>query len=942
MTSKLKPLAQSFARFATSVTLPIAFLAASCPFTAYADTSQSNQSTAPSMSPSTTSVSVAPVAALQDGRRSDFIMGADVSELYALEQAHKKFYDSNNVQENCLQILKNHGINWIRIRLWNDPTNALGQPLGGGDNNLATDIAIAKQAKALGLKIFLDFQYSDFWADPGKQNKPKAWANDSGSALENDIYNFTYDTLKTMNAQGVLPNMVQIGNEINNGILWPDGESAVAAAPLLQKAAAAVRAADPHVNDPNKKIKIVLHLAGDASGSVGTFTSDLNTWTTGSTAVDFDVIGISYYPYYHGTVAQDATILDTLASTYHKPVIVAETSEGWTLAQGDNTINTFDQNSAYAAGYTPTVQGQAEEIRDVINNVANVPDNMGLGMFYWGADWLPGDQTGWTSGQGSSWENQALFDFTGHALPSMNVFNLVRTSKVTPPSNFISADPVTVTTSVGGTLNLPSTVEGQYSDGYYRLTSVSSWDTSTADLSTPGVYTVYGTIGNNPKAASAIVTVEPAQPKNYVVNPGLENGTAGWTSSNPTVAEPVSGGNITPHTGSSDIHYWSASAFSNDTVSQTLTGIPNGTYTLSVWAEGSASGSTVPYLYASGYDASDASATETEKFSPSGWNIWKQYSIQVTVTSGQCTIGVNFNGGAGDWGDVDDFYFGLPIQLSSATQTQPVTAYAPNGTALTSNASIAANTPYVTLSCPTPGATIYYTTDGSDPENPTSTSVTNVYTGPIQISSNTQLKVYAVAPGYEQSSTSTYDLTTNDTTSLVPNGGFNEQGILSPWTLTGVQEGTDNSTYVFDATQDSTPGDVYEGSGEFHYWSSNSYSFTLSQKVTGLANGVYDLSVESAGANNMTLQSDGRATNNPSVATITLSAKTPFTRCSTNIMNEGTAENGWNQWNQFVLHDIIVTDGTCTISFTVNGSANYWGYLDDVKLVKVDSLPSSM
>ncbi|GMA63815.1 glycosyl hydrolase 53 family protein [Alicyclobacillus fastidiosus] len=927
-------------RATIATTLSVAFLMTACPLTSYADVSNPGRGAATNTT-NPNSVSVAPVPALQNGQRSDFIMGADVSELYALEQANKKFYDSDGLQENCLQILKNHGVNYIRLRLWNDPTNALGQPLGGGNDDLAADISIAKQAKALGMKVLLDFQYSDFWADPGEQNKPKAWANDHGTALQNDIYNFTYNTLKTMNAQGVLPNMVQIGNEINNGILWPDGESATAAAPLLQKAASAVRAADPNANDPNRKIKIVLHLAGDSSGSVGTFTSDLNTWTTGSTAVDFDVIGISYYPYYHGTMAQDSNILDTLASMYHKPVIVAETSEGWTLAQGDNTINTFDQNAAYTAGYTPTPQGQAEEIRDVINNVANVPNDMGLGMFYWGSDWLPGDATGWTAGQGSSWENQALFDFNGHALPSMNVFNLVRTSNTTPPSNFVSADPVTVSTSVGGTLTLPSTVEGQYSDGYYKQTAVSSWDTSTADLSKPGVYTVYGTILGDPKAASAIVTVQPDQPKNLVTNPGFENGADGWTSSDASVAAPATGGNITPHTGTSDIHYWSADAFSNDTVSQTITGLPDGTYTLSVWGEGSASGSAVPFLYASGYDATDPSATVQQNFTPSGWNVWKQYRVQVTVTSGQCTIGVNFNGAPGDWGDVDDLYFGLPPVSSTATQTQAVTAYAPDGTALQSDATVPANTPYITLSSPTPGATIYYTTDGSEPGDTTSSSVTNVYTGRVQIGANTELKVYAVAPGYSQSTVTTYDLTTNDATSnsAIQNGGFNQQGSLSPWTLSGVTEGTDNSTYAFDATQDSTPGVVYEGSGQFKYWSSKSYSFTLSQKVTGLENGVYTLSAESAGANNMLLNSDGMATNDPSLATLTLSAQTPIGKRSTNVINEGVAANGWNQWNEFDVNDIYVTDGTCTISFTATGSPNYWGYLDDVKLVRTGILP---
>ncbi|WP_054971189.1 chitobiase/beta-hexosaminidase C-terminal domain-containing protein [Alicyclobacillus ferrooxydans] len=329
-----------------------------------------------------------------------------------------------------------------------------------------------------------------------------------------------------------------------------------------------------------------------------------------------------------------------------------------------------------------------------------------------------------------------------------------------------------------------------------------------------------------------------------------------------------------------------------------------------------------------------------QKFTPSGWNVWKQYSIPVTVTSGQVTIGVNFNGAAGDWGDADDFYFGLPPVSSTAIQTKAVTAYAPNGTVLSSDSTIPANTPYITLSSPTPDAVIYYTTDGSEPGNTTASSVTDVYTGPIRISANTELKVYAIAPGYSQSTVTTYHLTTNDTSSssLVQNGGFNQQGVLSPWTLSGVPEGTDNATYAFDATQDSTPGVVYEGAGQFKYWAAKSYTFTLSQKVTGLSNGVYTLSAESAGGNNMVLSSTGRATNDPGIATIMLSAETALGTKSKNVINEGTAANGWNQWNQFRVNDIYVMDGSCTISFTVSGGPNYWGYLDDIKLLKVSDL----
>lgn len=880
-------------------------------------------------------ISVAPVTALQGGQRSDFIMGADVSELYELEKHNKKFYDTDDIEKSALQILKNHGVNYIRLRLWNDPTDAFGDPIGGGNNDLAKDIVIAKKAKALGINVLLDFHYSDFWADPGKQNKPKAWTNDTGETLQNDVYDFTYNTLTAMKAQGVLPQMVQIGNEINSGLLWPDGNSAANAAPFLQKAAAAVRAADPNASDPTNKINIMVHIAGNSSGSTGTFTSDLDTWTSNTTAVDFDIIGISDYPYWHGTMVQNATILNTLAATYNKPVVVAETAYAWTLAAGDETINNFDQTNAYTAGYAPTPQGQAAAMRDVISNLANVPSNMGLGVFYWGADWLPGDETGWIADQGSGWENQALFDFTGHALPSMDVFNKVRTSSATPGSDFVSADPVIVSTTVNDILNLPATVQGIYSDGFYKSTTVTSWVYSAVDLTTPGVYTAHGTIGSDANAATAIVTVQTALPPNLVTNPGLESGTTGWTSSNTSIAHPQGGGS-NPNSGTNAVHFWNGSAFNGVTVSQTIYGLPDGTYTLSVYGEGDAKGSMdVPYLYAEGYDISNASATVTQNFTPTGWNVFKQYSITVNVTSGQCTIGVNFNGAGNAWGDADDFYFGLPsAAVSVNTKVQPVTASAPDGTPLANGALIPANNPYITLSTVTPSATIFFTTDGSEPGYSSNSSITKIYAGPIKIAANTVLKTYASAPGYSNSSLSSNNLIADYTTTdaLVPDGNFElAADTLGAWQLNGVTEVNEHDK--FGVVQSSS--DVFEGTGGFKYYSTNNYEFTLSQKVTGLTNGIYTLSAESRGGNNSVIDATGRASNDPSQATLTLSAQTQTPQGSANVINQY-----WNVWNKPIINNIYVTDGTCTITFTADGSAGYWGFLDNVMLFKTANLPS--
>ncbi|WEK53580.1 MAG: glycosyl hydrolase 53 family protein [Candidatus Cohnella colombiensis] len=850
------------------------------------------------------------VSALQNGARNDFIMGVDVSELYEMEKNNKKYYDTDGTELSALAILQKHGVNYIRLRLWNDPTDAFGNPIGGGNTDLASVIATAKEAKTLGMKVLLDFHYSDFWADPGTQTKPKAWTNANDTQLQANVYNFTYNALMAMQATGALPDMVQIGNEINSGLLWTNGNTAAKAAPFLQKASAAVRAADP-------SIKIMIHLAGSSSGSVSSFTSNFNTWTSGPTLVDFDIIGISYYPYWHGTMAQNATIMNSLAATYGKQVVVAETSYAWTLDEGDSQLNVFSQTQANTSGYIPTPQGQAMEIRDVINNVANVPNSMGLGLFYWGGIWLPGEDTGWKTGYGSGWENQALFDYDGKALPSIDVFNLVRTSTTVVPSLLSSAETYYATVNVGGTLSLPSTVSGRYSDGYYKTATVSSWNTSGVNLQTPGIYTAFGTINGVAGVATAVVTVQPVQPSNLVTNAGLESGATGWTINSPFAAK--SNANDA-HSGTYALHF-SASSTAK-TATQTISGLTSGTsYTFTVWAQayGTSTGADV-FLYATGYDSSDASAVLKQNVSFANWGEWKKYSITVPVTSSSVTIGVSVKGTTAFYGDFDDFYFGLPAAPADpSTQVKSVVANAADG------ATVPGSAKSITLSSDTPGAVIYYTTNGDTPNYASGSSTTQYYAGPIAIDGNTTIKAYAVKPGYVSSNVTTYSLKAGyaSSTTLVPDGEFETFGELGVWTISGVAH-ANTATDTFDV-DGSAP---FAGANGFHYFSSNAYSFTLTQRVTGLSNGVYTLTAYSSGQSNASTGADGYYTNNAAAA-IELSATTPASSKSANVINQG-----WNIWQPFSVNNAIVTDGTLTITFSVAGSAGYWGYLDHVSLTR--------
>src|SRR5690625_619441 len=362
---------------------------------------------------------------------NDFIKGADISTLDQLESQGAKFYE-NGVEKDVMQILKDHGINYIRLRLWNDPYDMYGNPYGAGNTDLDTVISLAKRAQHLDMKFLLDFHYSDFWADPGKQNKPKAWENLTFNDLETELYNYTKDVMNQLTLEGVIPDMVQIGNELNSGMLWPDGKSWGEGGGEFDRLATLLKAGIDGVKDSNagNNIEIMLHLADGGDNDVFRWWFDEIT----SRNVDFDVIGVSYYPYWHGSLNDLQYNLDNISQHYNKDVIVVETAYGQTIANGDALENAFTAVEEQIAGYPATVQGQKDYLRDLINVISNVPENKGAGMFYWEPAWIPIDGAGWAtqSGmayideytvEGNEWENQALFDFNGNVLDSLNVFN---------------------------------------------------------------------------------------------------------------------------------------------------------------------------------------------------------------------------------------------------------------------------------------------------------------------------------------------------------------------------------------------------------------------------------------------------------------------------------------------------------------------------------------
>lgn len=244
------------------------------------------------------------------------IIGADISFLPELEAKGIKFSD-NGVEKDVLEILNDHGFNYIRLRLFVDPANDSGYSPGKGFCDLSHTLQMAKRIKKAGMKFLLDFHYSDTWADPGKQFKPAAWKNLNFSDLSKKVFDYTTDVLFALKAQGTMPDMVQTGNEINHGIIWPDGnvQHLDHLAVLLNAGMAAVKKADP-------SIITLLHVALGGQNSESEFFID-NMINRG---VNFDVIGESYYPKWHGTLQDLETNLHLLTKKYNKPVIVAEYS----------------------------------------------------------------------------------------------------------------------------------------------------------------------------------------------------------------------------------------------------------------------------------------------------------------------------------------------------------------------------------------------------------------------------------------------------------------------------------------------------------------------------------------------------------------------------------------------------------------------------------------
>ncbi len=379
------------------------------------------------------SLRVEPVDSLSE----DFIFGMDASQVPSLEQSGVKYYDFDGTETDVFKILAENGINYIRVRVWNDPFDAEGHGYGVGNCNIDTALEIGRRATKYGMKLLVNFHYSDFWADPGKQMVPKAWKDMDLDTKAAALEQYTLDSLQTLKSAGVDVGMVQVGNETNGAMCGEKGWPAVTR--LMAAGSKAVREVYPDA-------LVAVHFTNPESGAYPSYAKAL-----AENGLDYDVFGSSYYPCWHGTLENLTEVLSEVRRAYGKQVMVMETSYAWTVEDSDFSGNTISAGSKVAQPYPYALQGQADSIRDLAQAVV---DAGGIGVCYWEGAWISvggasreANQklweefgSGWASScsgeydpeDAGKWyggcpvDNQAFFDAKGKALESLMVFNLIR------------------------------------------------------------------------------------------------------------------------------------------------------------------------------------------------------------------------------------------------------------------------------------------------------------------------------------------------------------------------------------------------------------------------------------------------------------------------------------------------------------------------------------
>lgn len=602
----------------------------------------------------------------------DFIFGCDVSSVIAQEKSGVVYYNDEGKEQDLMLTLAENGVNTIRIRVWNDPYDEDGKGYGGGSNDVDTAIEIGKRATKYGMGCIIDFHYSDFWADPNKQMVPKAWKDMDLETKQKALHDFTYDSLKKMLDAGVNVTMVQLGNETTTGMCGETKKSAVCK--LMTSGGEAVRKIE---EEYKKDILIAIHLTNPESGDdYYAFAQLLKEFK-----VDYDVFGTSYYPYWHGSLDNLTEVLKNISEKYGKKAMVLEISYAYTYDEGDGFGNTISEGMTTAAfPYAVTVQGQADSIRDVTEAVVKIGE-AGIGVCYWEPAWIPVPGTGyddrfpvweengsgWASSYssdydpddagkyygGSSWDNQAMFDFEGKPLSSLSVFRFmkegastdVKIDSVTNPSYIVR---------IGDEVPLPEKITANYNNGETTEIDV-TWDVDRSQFEKLGSYTVKGTAVNGDDKYDVTAYVKIVE-LNYVENYSFEDEDESmWKITNiddVTSEIYIIDKQSDAVTGSKSLHFYSASDEGvNFTVEQEVKNLKAGNYKFSIVMHGSELTPQEIEIYA----VSDG-VEYKQSLTISGWTDYKYPVIEnIPCESGTITVGARVKAPSGSWGNLDDF-----------------------------------------------------------------------------------------------------------------------------------------------------------------------------------------------------------------------------------------------------------------------------------------------
>ncbi len=607
--------------------------------------------------------------------QEDFIFGMDVSSVLAEEASGVRYYDFDGNETDIFRLLADSGINTIRVRVWYDPYDEQGNGFGGGNCDIQTAVEIGKRAAACGMSLLVDFHYSDFWADPGKQMVPRAWQGMKIKQKKEAVYEYTLNCLNQLKEAGVPVRMIQLGNEINGKLC---GEKTwMNISYIIQAGARACREVFPDA-------LIALHFANpENTDSYRTYAEKMAYYEEAG-LVDYDVFATSYYPYWHGSLDNLSEILTEIANTYSKKVMVMETSYAYTAEDTDFSANTIGEGGGIVKDYPFTPQGQANCVRNITDTVVNHTP-AGIGICYWEGAWITVGTESWEENHekweiyGSGWassyaavydpadagkyyggsavDNQAFFDASGHPLESLKVFRLMRTGNEIAPVPDALEEPELLC-DLNMPLELPASVNAIMTDDSRQAIPV-TWNLTEAEdrkmhENGPALYEIAGE-ADGMKAKCYVSMIE----YNFLQDYSFEEGGNAWTITDLKNADElfIEEKKTDSLTGTKHAHFWSAAPSSVEfTLEQDVPDLPEGKFRFSISVMGGDCGDTNIYAYVK---INGEETARSEQIPISGWNNWNEGIIPVFdhPAGSKVTVGLYVRcqgAGNGAWGKIDD------------------------------------------------------------------------------------------------------------------------------------------------------------------------------------------------------------------------------------------------------------------------------------------------